>query len=232
MVDISQFAAPRSDQLNADDLIGGPRTITVTEVREAGGDAGPLAIYFDGCDGKPYKPGKSMMRALMFVWGPEGDDYVGRSMTLYRDPTVTFGRDEVGGIRISHMSHMSEAMEFPLTATRGKRKLYRVEPLQVKQRKTIDDHVRDYEAAIAGAADLSALMEIVGGEGASKLREALEKRGDTGKPFLDRMTTAERNRNAALNATDEPDGDDPDGLAGFADEPAGDDQFEEGGFDD
>ena len=161
-----------------------------------------------------------MMRALMFVWGPEGDDYVGRSMTLYRDPTVTFGRDEVGGIRISHMSHMSEAMEFPLTATRGKRKLYRVEPLQVKQRKSIDDHVSDYEAAIAGAADLSALMEIIGGEGATKLRTALENRGDAGKPFLDRMAAAERKRNDALNATDESDDD----------EPAGDDHFEEGGF--
>ena len=33
MIDLSRTVAPKSDQLNADDLIAGPRTIVVTAVK-------------------------------------------------------------------------------------------------------------------------------------------------------------------------------------------------------
>lgn len=208
MVDVSRFTAPKSDQLNADDLIGGPLTIRIREVREMGGPDQPLGIFYDGDNGKPYKPCKSMLRALMFVWGPDGSAYVGRSLTLWRDPSVTWGGEAIGGIRISHMSDMEggRAMEFPLTATRGKRQLYRVEPLIAQQRKTAADHVAQYELDVAAAPDLSALMDIVGNAG--KLREALERAGDKGAPLLERMKDAERKRNEALSSSEENAGDD------------------------
>jgi hypothetical protein len=34
MLDLSDTIAPKSDQLNADDLIGGPRTITITGIKK------------------------------------------------------------------------------------------------------------------------------------------------------------------------------------------------------
>ena len=129
MTDLSKTIAPKSDQLNADDLITGPRTITVTKVVGNESNDQPISIFFDGDDGKPYKPGLSMRRALVKVWGEEGDNYVGRSMTLYCDPEVKFGGVKLGGIRISHMSDIENSVSMMLTTTRSKRKEFTVKPL-------------------------------------------------------------------------------------------------------
>lgn len=124
-IDLSKTIAPKSDQLNADDLIGGPRTITVTSVRLAAEDQ-PVSIHFVGDEGKPYKPCKSMRRVLVKAWGPDGSKYAGRSMTLYMDETVRFGGAAVGGIRISHLSHIDRQVTMALTATRAKKVAYTV----------------------------------------------------------------------------------------------------------
>lgn len=120
---------PKSDQLNADDLIGGPRTITITSVTVSPGEQ-PVGIHFEGDGGKPYRPCKSMCRVLVQLWGPDGKQYAGKSLTLYRDPNVKFGGMAVGGIRISHMSHLDQAVTLALTATRGKRAAFVVKPLE------------------------------------------------------------------------------------------------------
>lgn len=130
MTDLSQTIAPKSDQLNADDLISGPRTVTITRVTGDESSAEqPISIFFNGDQGRPFKPCKSMRRVLVQIWGPDGNAYVGKSMTLYRDPKVKFGGIEVGGIRISHMSDMQQAVTLSLTASKAKRAPYRVEPL-------------------------------------------------------------------------------------------------------
>ena len=120
----------KSDQLNADDLISGPRTITVTRVSGNDNADQPVNIYFQGDNNKPFRPCKSMRRVMVHCWGPDATKYVGRSMTIYRDPKVTFGGMQVGGIRISHMSHIERAQTMALTATRAKRAPYKVEVLQ------------------------------------------------------------------------------------------------------
>lgn len=130
MTDLSMTIAPKSDQTNADDLIAGPRTITVTRVTgNEGAPDQPISIHYEGDDGRPFKPCKSMRRVLVQLWGPDGNKYVGRSMTLYRDPGVKFGGIEVGGIRISHMTDIAEPMILQLTASKAQRRPYRVEPL-------------------------------------------------------------------------------------------------------
>lgn len=122
---------PKSDQINADDLIGGATlTITVSAVRRGDSDQ-PIAINFDGDNGKPYKPGKSMRRVLIHAWSDDGRAWVGKSMTLYCDPDVKFGGVKVGGIRISHMSDIPRTLDIALTTTRGKRSPYTVKPLVV-----------------------------------------------------------------------------------------------------
>lgn len=124
---------PKSDQINADDLIGGPLTITITEVRFSGGQEQPVSMYFDGSD-KAFRPCKSMCRVLVAAWGADAKEYVGRSLTLYRDPTVKWGGLDVGGIRISHMTHIDTAMTMALTATKGSRKPFTVKPLVAGQK--------------------------------------------------------------------------------------------------
>jgi hypothetical protein len=129
LTDLSQTISPKSDQTNADDLIGGPRTIKVTKVSRASEPEQPIAINYEGDNGKPYKPCKSMRRILVAAWGSDGAAYVGRRMTLYRDDKVVFGGMAVGGIRISHMSGLDRDMTMALTATRQSRKPYTVRPL-------------------------------------------------------------------------------------------------------
>jgi len=121
MLDMTQFIAPRSDQLNADDMIGGQRTITISRVRASEGTPEqPVEIHIEGSD-KPYKPCKSMRRVMVSLWGPDASQYVGRSMTLYRDPEVQFGGMKVGGIRIGEMSHIEKDAQLVLTASKTKR---------------------------------------------------------------------------------------------------------------
>lgn len=135
MTDLAKTIAPKSDQLNADDLIAGPRTITITGVRGNDDPDQPISINFEGDGGKPYKPCKSMRRVMVHCWGADGKTYAGRRATLYCDQGVQFGGIKVGGIRISHLSHIDREMIMALTVTRAKRAPYKVLPLRadVKQ---------------------------------------------------------------------------------------------------
>lgn len=130
-MDMAATVAPKSDQMNADDLIAGPRTITISRVAGTGNADQPVAVFFDGDGGKPFKPCKSMRRVMISAWGADAAQYVGRSMTLYRDAKVAFGGMEVGGIRISHMSHLQRELSLALTVTKAKRAPYSVKPLVV-----------------------------------------------------------------------------------------------------
>lgn len=146
MIDLRGTIKPKSDQLNADDLIGGPITIRITGVTVGEGEQ-PVAISYEGDGGKPYKPGKSMRRVLVNLWGPDGAVYVGRSLTLYRDEEVVFGGVAVGGIRISHMSHLQRETTMALTATKAKRKPFTVRPLAIE--KPADKPAQAVEALLA-----------------------------------------------------------------------------------
>lgn len=128
-MDLTASIAPKSDQINADDLISGPRTFTVESVTE-GSTEQPFNIHLVENPGRPYRPSKSMRRVLVMAWGKESDDWpAGGRITLFRDPEVKFGRDEVGGIKIRALSHIDRPMTFALTEKRGSRKPHTVDPL-------------------------------------------------------------------------------------------------------
>jgi hypothetical protein len=148
-MDMSAVITPKSDQINADDLISGPMTITIRSVDIRGGQEQPVSIFFDGSD-KAFRPCKSMSRVLVAAWGPDANAYVGRSLTLYRDPSVKWGGMEVGGIRISAMSHLDKAMVIALTMTKGNRKPHQVKPLAV-QSSAPTASTADFDAAMSAA---------------------------------------------------------------------------------
>ncbi len=118
---------PKSDQINADDLITGPLTVRVESVKRSTSPDQPIDIIIAGH--RPFRPCKSMRRVLISIWGDKGADWVGESMTLYRDPNVKYGGVAVGGIRISHMTRMNNPVDLMLTTTRAKRSKYTVKPL-------------------------------------------------------------------------------------------------------
>jgi hypothetical protein len=129
MIDMSKFIEAKSDQLNADDLIGAAKTIKVTGVTIKENDQQPVIISYEGDNGKPYKPSKGMRRVLMRGWGRDGSAYIGRMMTLFNNPEVKYGGQDVGGIQISHMSGVPKAFTIALAVSRGKKVNFTVQPL-------------------------------------------------------------------------------------------------------
>jgi hypothetical protein len=127
-MDLTETIAPKSDQLNADDLLTGPRTFTIEGV-SAGNPEQPVNVHLVELPGRPYRPSKSMRRVMVAAWGKEANAYVGRRLTLYRNPDITFGRETVGGIEISHMGNLAKPMTVALTATRGRKRTFTVQPL-------------------------------------------------------------------------------------------------------
>ena len=129
-MNLSQATLARSDQLNADDLVGGPRTFTVAEVRR-GDNEQPVAIVLEEFPpNRPFKPSKTVLRLLSHVWGEETDDWPERPrFTLYRDAKVKWAGQEIGGIRVSHMSHITAPVKIALAESKGKKTLHVVQPL-------------------------------------------------------------------------------------------------------
>lgn len=128
MTDMNAVIVPKSDQISADDLLTGPITVKVERVAIKSGEDQPVSISLVGQQ-KVYRPCKMMSRVLVAAWGADSKNYTGRTMTLYRDPEVKWGGLAVGGIRISHMSHLDKSLNMALTVTRGNKKPYRVLPL-------------------------------------------------------------------------------------------------------
>jgi hypothetical protein len=118
--DLRDTIIPKSDQLNAEQLIGGSMTITVTDVKRGDGDQ-PVSIHYENDQGRPFKPCKTMRKILIFAWGDDGRLWVGKSMTLFCDPEVKFGGVKVGGIRISHLTHIERDLGVSLNTTKGKK---------------------------------------------------------------------------------------------------------------
>lgn len=150
-MDVSTTITPRSDQLNSDHLIGGPQTVTIVEDRPGTAEQPVELVLAEYGPKQPYKPGLSMRRVLVALWGKDSTAYVGRRLTLYRDESIQFGGQPAPGIRISHASDIDKAIVIRLTATRGQRKPFKVEPLK-------DAPQRDWLTELANAGnDLAAI---------------------------------------------------------------------------
>jgi hypothetical protein len=118
----------KTDQLNYEDFLGGvTRIVTIAGVKE-GTKEQQYDIAIEG-DTRVWRPAVTVLKLLVAAWGDDATEWVGRRAELYGDPNVTFGRDKVGGIRVSRVSHIDKPVTASLTETRGKRKSHTVEPL-------------------------------------------------------------------------------------------------------
>lgn len=126
-MDISDTLAPNSDQLDAVDLLAAERIFTISKVSKGPADQ-PVQIHLAEFP-RPWRPGKSMRRVLATCWGTDASQYVGRRVLLWCDPSVKFGGEAVGGVRIKAMSHIEDTRKIPLLVTRGKSAVYSVSPL-------------------------------------------------------------------------------------------------------
>jgi len=130
--DFGDTIAPRSDQLNADDLIAGMILVTITDVSRGTPDQ-PIWIHIEGSRPfKPFKPCLSMRRVIIAAWGKSGKSWIGKRLALFNDPEVTWAGNKEGGVRISHMSGIDKPLTILLTYKRGKRRPFTVHPIQDK----------------------------------------------------------------------------------------------------
>ena len=81
-MDLTDTIAPTSDQLDAVDLLSGPRTFTIKGVSKGNAEQ-PVNIVLFGFP-RPWRPGKSMRRVLVACWGPDASKYAGRRVTSPR----------------------------------------------------------------------------------------------------------------------------------------------------
>lgn len=184
MNDMRAVIIPKSDQINADDLIAGPITITITSVDIRPGTEQPVSIFYDGDGGKPYKCCKSMARVMVQCWGADANKYIGRSMTLYRDPKVLWGGMAVGGIRISHMTDIEGEQTMALTATKGSKKLFKVMPL-VTAKATVSDWIAGTLApALDRCVDIEAVAKV---QQHTRYLAAMEIGNDTDRAEMKRL---------------------------------------------
>lgn len=167
--DLRPTIIPKSDQLNAEQLLGGPMMLTITDVRIGSGEDQPVVLHYEGESGRPYKPCKTMRKVLIHAWGPNGRAWVGKSLQVYNDTAVKFGGEDVGGIRISHMSDIPSALKVSLTSTRGKKAKYEIKPLKVESGPTLAAVLEAIKAA-HNKATMDAAKELAG-----KLRQEQDR---------------------------------------------------------
>lgn len=130
-MDMNDTIVPKSDQLNADEFMppgpDGARDFTITEVRISDAEQ-PVWIYLAE-HAQPWKPALTVRRLLVLGWGPDQTKYVGRRVRLFNDPKIKWAGKAVGGIRMSHMSHIRKNITASLSETKGKRVPHVIEPL-------------------------------------------------------------------------------------------------------
>ena len=162
-MDITKTTEPKSDQQNFDDYAAGPKTVTVSVVKRGSAEQ-PVDVHLVEFPGRPFKPSKSMRRVLVACWGPEASAYAGRQMVLFGYPTVKFGGQVVGGIRISALSHIDEPKTISLTVGRGKRSPFVVQPITVPDSGVVGAALGDIEQA-SSIPSLKAAWDLAGKRG-------------------------------------------------------------------
>lgn len=127
-MNVSSTIVAKSDQLNADDLVGGPIVCKIERVEEGPTEEQPVAVHLEGR--RPWYPCKTTRRVMVLCWGVESDKWVGQSVRLFRDPSVKFGGVAVGGIRISGMTGIDRAQTVCLASSKGKKSEHRIDVLK------------------------------------------------------------------------------------------------------
>jgi len=138
VLDVSNLIQAKSDQLNADDLISGPITVTVQGAQVDNTDQ-PLVVHI-GDNYRPFKPCLSMRRVMAKFWSIDANNWSGQSMTLYNEPSVRWAGKEVGGIRISHMTGINRSESVMLSISKGKRVKYTIQPLTIKPQSQLSQY--------------------------------------------------------------------------------------------
>jgi hypothetical protein len=130
-MDITAALAPKSDQLDAIELVE-PRTFTVDTGSQVGQRDGRAVVEIRLVDlDRVWRPSKGMLDVIAACWGLDSSKWAGHRVTLYNDREVKFGPDKVGGTRISHISEIDGPRNLQIrgAGSSGRKQMWHVEPL-------------------------------------------------------------------------------------------------------
>ncbi len=148
--ELQQCAAAKSDQIDADNLIGGiTMDVTIKAVQRGPSNEQPLQLVLEETD-KFYRPSKTYRRALIGCFGDEPANWIGKRLRLVRNPDTMFGGVKVGGVEVSHAS-IEAPMVFMLQAKRGKKSAVSIDVIPPIQKPTpMPQEVKAKGAALRG----------------------------------------------------------------------------------
>jgi hypothetical protein len=134
-MNIREFLTIKSDRLNYENFIMGAKEFKISKLaKKTDQGKARLLIYFEGHEATPYWPSLGMIKCLSSPdgWGESPfSEWIGRSMTLFGEPTVVYAGKEIGGIQISHISHIKTEYSTKITLRRGMRIDFTIEPIAV-----------------------------------------------------------------------------------------------------
>ena len=148
--ELQQCAAAKSDQIDADNLIGGiTMDVTIKAVQRGPSNEQPLQLVLEETE-KFYRPSKTYRRALIGCFGDEPSNWIGKRLRLVRNPDTMFGGVKVGGVEVSHAS-IEAPMVFMLQAKRGKKSAVSIDVIPAPQKPTpMPEKVKAAAAAVSG----------------------------------------------------------------------------------
>lgn len=94
------------DFIKGDDVKSGPKKVTITGVEVAKFDKNGKTerklqlVVDDAGDSKKVTLNATNLTAVQDAYGNETDEWEGKKVVLYHDPTVSYGGKRIGGLRI------------------------------------------------------------------------------------------------------------------------------------
>lgn len=182
MNDMSAVIIAKSDQINADDLVAGPMIVTIAAVKITPGTEQPVQMSLEETS-KFFRPCKTVSRVMVSLWGADANQYVGRSLRLFRDPNVTWAGVKVGGIRVDQASHIDGERSLVVKESQKVSKVHKIKPLVMQKAEPEAPPIERARAAIENAPDLDTLKRVWASKAMAPFREELQ-------PVLDAQKSA------------------------------------------
>lgn len=133
MSDISHTLIAKSDQLNAADLVGSEKLLTITRVDVKG--TSDVWVHYEGENGRPWKTSLTARRILAALWGTDSSKWIGHTVAVHCDPTVIYAGEEVGGVRPHAATGIESKQSLKFKEKRGpKPKTFEIQPLRIERK--------------------------------------------------------------------------------------------------
>lgn len=136
MTSVTEAMKAKSDQLNYVDLGGREMALLINNVEVFNRPDQPVVVYYEGCNGRPWKPSKGMIRVMgdSKTWGDDSDGWIGKTVLVYGDEKVKWAGKEEGGIRIKALSGIDKkGVDIYVAESRGKKRKQHFDCLDVTQ---------------------------------------------------------------------------------------------------